>query len=138
MSVRRYWELTPGKDTAWLHRAYRAVLKEYEFWTNTDGNTIEDHSTPVKGLQRYGHHSDTAALATFYDRVLKGRFRLDPGAPRETKIRMAAHRMAAIAAGDEVRIGAFTVRAYPARHCRFDAGRPEQLPLRLRKRPRLL
>lgn len=65
MSVRRYWELTPGKDTAWLHRAYRAVLKEYEFWTNTDGNTIEDHSTPVKGLQRYGHHSDTAALATF-------------------------------------------------------------------------
>ena len=94
MSVRRYWELTPGKDTAWLHRAYRAVLKEYEFWTNTDGNTIEDHSTPVKGLQRYGHHSDTAALATFYDRVLKGRFGLDPGTPRETKIRMAAHRMA--------------------------------------------
>lgn len=81
MSVRRYWELTPGKDTAWLHRAYRAVLKEYEFWTNTDGNTIEDHSTPVKGLQRYGHHSDTAALATFYDRVLKGRFGLDPGRP---------------------------------------------------------
>lgn len=26
--------------------------------------------------------------------MLKGRFRLDPGAPRETKIRMAAHRMA--------------------------------------------
>ncbi len=50
---------------------------------------------------------------------------------------LAAHRMAAIAAGDEVRIGAFTVRAYPARHCRFDAATLLRLALSPRPWARL-
>ncbi len=94
LSVRRFWELAPEKDTAWLEKAYRAVLKEYDFWTNENGNAIEDHSTPIAGLQRYGHHSDSAELIRFYDRVLKGRFRLPDGATDDEKITIAAHRMA--------------------------------------------
>ena len=47
MMVSSYYDKAQEKDTAWLRRAYNAVLKEYEFWTNTNGNTIEDHSTPV-------------------------------------------------------------------------------------------
>lgn len=94
LSVRRFWETSPEKDTVWLEKAYRAVLKEYDFWTNENGNRIEDHSTSVAGLQRYGQHSDTASLISFYDRVLKGRFRLPDGATREEKVVMAAHRLA--------------------------------------------
>ncbi|MFQ9503512.1 MAG: trehalase family glycosidase [Alistipes indistinctus] len=77
MMVSSYYDKAPEKDTAWLRRAYNAMLKEYEFWTNTNGNTIEDHSTPVEGLQRYGHHSDSATLVSFYDKVLQGRFHLE-------------------------------------------------------------
>lgn len=77
MMVSSYYDKAQEKDTAWLRRAYNAVLKEYEFWTNTNGNTIEDHSTPVEGLQRYGHHSDSATLVSFYDKVLQGRFHLE-------------------------------------------------------------
>ena len=70
------------------------MLKEYEFWTNTNGNTIEDHSTPVEGLQRYGHHSDSATLVSFYDKVLQGRFHLEKNVPASEKIRIAGHRLA--------------------------------------------
>lgn len=94
MSVRRYYEEVPEKDTAWLRKAYNAVLKEYEFWTNTNGNAIEDHSTSIPGLQRYGHHSDSVQLVEFYDKVLKGRFKLSGDAAPEEKIAVAAHRMA--------------------------------------------
>ncbi len=94
MSVRRYYELAPEKDTAWLRKAYHAVLKEYEFWTNTNGNAIEDHTTPIAGLQRYGYHSDSTQLIEFYDKVLKGRFGLPDGATPEEKLKVAAHRMA--------------------------------------------
>ena len=94
MMVSSYYDKAPEKDTAWLRRAYNAVLKEYEFWTNTNGNTIEDHSTPVEGLQRYGHHSDSATLVSFYDKVLQGRFHLEKNVPASEKIRIAGHRLA--------------------------------------------
>ncbi len=93
MMVRSYWEKAPEKDTAWLRKAYLAVIKEYEFWTNENGNEIENHRTSIPGLQRYGNHADTAAQVVFYDRVLKGRFHLPDGAPREEKMAIASHRM---------------------------------------------
>jgi alpha,alpha-trehalase len=100
MSVRRYWDQDKDKDTAWLRRAYSAILTEYRFWTNTDGVLIEDHSTAIPGLQRYGHHSDTASLRSFYDRVLAGRFHISRAAPIEEKLFHAAHRMAECEAMD--------------------------------------
>lgn len=92
--VRRYYELSPEKDAAWLRIAYAAVLREYAFWTNLDGNDIEDHTSAIPGLQRYGHHADSAALISFYDRVLKGRFHLSGDAPAAEKIAVAGHRLA--------------------------------------------
>ena len=70
------------------------MLKEYEFWTNANGNTIEDHSTPIPGLQRYGEHADSATLLNFYDKVLLHRFQLDKEASDSVKILIASHRLA--------------------------------------------
>ncbi len=94
MSVRRYWELAPTKDSAWLRRAYRAVLTEYGFWTDTTTTAISDHSTPIAGLQRYSHHATDSALIEFYDKVLRRRFELPADAPAAEKIQVASHRMA--------------------------------------------
>ncbi len=94
MMVRSYYEKSTPKDTEWLRKAYRAVLAEYNFWTNLEGNNIEDHSTSIKGLQHYYHHSDTASLIRFYDRVLQGRFRLSKDVPTNEKILTASRRMA--------------------------------------------
>ena len=94
MMVRSYYEKTPQKDKVWLLRAYRAVLAEYEFWTNTNGNRIENHMTSIDGLQHYSQHSDTVSLIRFYDRVLAGRFKLSTEVPQPEKIRMASRRMA--------------------------------------------
>ncbi len=93
MMVRSFWEKSPQKDTAWLRRAYRAVLQEYEFWTNANGNLIEDHRTPLEGLQRFSNHADTAALIEFYDRVLKTRFKLSDQATPDEKVEVASHRL---------------------------------------------
>lgn len=94
MMVQSYFMKAPQKDTTWLHRAYQALLKEYEFWTNANGNTIEDHSTPIPGLQRYGEHADSATLLNFYDKVLLHRFQLDKEASDSVKILIASHRLA--------------------------------------------
>jgi alpha,alpha-trehalase len=94
MGVRRYLDRVHPNDTAWLRKAYRAVLTEYRFWTNTEGVMIEDHRTAVSGLQRYSHHADSAALITFYDRVLAGRFHISRDAPVEEKLLQASHRLA--------------------------------------------
>ena len=94
MMVKSFYEKSPKKDKEWLARAHQAVVKEYEFWTNTNGNTIEDHSTTVPGLQRFGHHADSATLVRFYDRVLLGRFKLDKEAPIEVKMLMGGNRLA--------------------------------------------
>jgi len=94
MMVRSYYEKTPQKDKTWLLKAYRAVLSEYAFWTNTNGNWIENHTTSIDGLQRFSHHSDTASLIRFYDRVLAGRFKLSTDVPLSEKIVMASRRLA--------------------------------------------
>ncbi|MDR2775597.1 MAG: trehalase, partial [Tannerella sp.] len=92
MMVRSYYEKCPQKDTVWLRRAYRAALSEYEFWTNANGNLIEDHRTP-EGLQHYSHHADTAALLKFYQQ-LNRRWPPHRADTREEKMQMAAHRLA--------------------------------------------
>jgi len=94
MMVHHYYEKSPDKDVQWLLRAYKAVLKEYDFWTNRNGNSLEDHSTPVEGLQRYGHHATSASLVRFYDKVLQGRFGLEKNLPDEEKVTIAGHRLA--------------------------------------------
>ena len=93
MMVRSYYEKSPKKDKEWLRKAYHAVLTEYEFWTNTNGNNIENHKTSVKGLQRFYQHSDTASLVRFYDRVLAGRFKLSKDVSLSEKYLMASRRM---------------------------------------------
>lgn len=92
MMVRDYYEKTGDKE--WLKKAYPAVLKEYDFWTNRNGNQIEDHSTSIPGLQRFGQHADTAELLEFYDRVLFYRFHVSRDVPDSTKLRIAAQRLA--------------------------------------------
>jgi alpha,alpha-trehalase len=94
MMVRSYYEKTPEKDKAWLQKAYRAVLTEYEFWTNTNDNYIEDHTSSIEGLQHYSQHSDSASLIRFYDRVLASRFKLSADVPSEEKLLTASRRMA--------------------------------------------
>lgn len=92
MMVCDYYEKTGDKE--WLKKAYPAVLKEYDFWTNRNGNQIEDHSTSIPGLQRFGQHADTAELLEFYDRVLFYRFHVSRDVPDSTKLRIAAQRLA--------------------------------------------
>ena len=99
MMVKSFYEKSPKKDQEWLARAYSAVVKEYEFWINTNGNTIEDHSTAVPGLQRFSHHSDSAKVIRFYDKVVQGRFRLEKDAPIEVKLLMGGNRLAEAESG---------------------------------------
>ena len=94
MMVKSYYEKAPQKDTEWLTRAYHAVKKEYEFWTNTNGNQIENHATAIDGLQRYGHHAEFDSLVYFYDKVIQGRFKLEKGAPIEMKALIGGNRLA--------------------------------------------
>ena len=94
MGVRRFYESVPQKDKEWLRKAYDASLTEYEFWINGNGNQIEDHTTPVEGLQRYGHHADTVYLEQFFKGVVKGRFGIKEEIPREEQIAISAHRLA--------------------------------------------
>lgn len=94
MGVRRFYESVPQKDKEWLRKAYDASLTEYEFWINGKGNQIEDHTTPVEGLQRYGHHADTVYLEQFFKGVVKGRFGIKEEIPREEQIAISAHRLA--------------------------------------------
>lgn len=101
MGVRSFYESVPQKDKEWLKKAYEASLKEYEFWTNINGNHIEDHSTPIEGLQRNGHHADTTYLQEFYKKVLKGRFLWDEDIPREKQIAISAHRLAEAESGQD-------------------------------------
>ncbi len=107
MMVRSYYERT--NDKAWLRGAYEAVLKEYEFWTNENGNLIEDHRTLVPGLQRYGEHGTREELIEFYDRVLGVRFKAPKDVPDELKCSVAAQRLAECESMD------FTPRYYG--HC---------------------
>lgn len=94
MMIREYYEKSGDRDKEWLKGAYHAALNEYAFWTNMDGNNIEDHSTPIEGLQRWGQHADTAEIIEFYDRTLYFRFKHSKDVPLEQKYYVASHRLA--------------------------------------------
>jgi alpha,alpha-trehalase len=100
LGVRSYWDKVKPHDMAWLQRAYLAVVAEYRFYTDAPGAAIEDHTSTIPGLQHFGYHSDSAALITFYDRVVAGRFKLPRDVPAEEKLTIASHRMAEAACMD--------------------------------------
>lgn len=59
----------------WLKKAYIALRKEYEFWTDS---IIEDHNTDIYGLQRYGQHAHDSVLIGVYDALKQTRFKKYP------------------------------------------------------------
>lgn len=91
MMVREVYEKMEKKDKQWLRGAYDALLKEYDFWTNKNGNDIEDHSTGIPELQHFSHHANEAQLISFYRRVLPGRLGITDSTISDTgKIRIAS------------------------------------------------
>lgn len=86
MIVCDYYFSQPSKkrDRKWLEKAYTALRKEYVFWTDT---IIENHSTPIYGLQRYGHHAHDSILAGVYDALKTTRFKNYP-APKNLQEKM--------------------------------------------------
>lgn len=79
---------TLEKDTAFLHYAYPILKQEYFFWTNTR-SFIEDHSTNIEGLQRFGHHATSKELIKLYHEVAK-RLNLDESLADKEKIMIAS------------------------------------------------
>lgn len=94
MMVRSYLDKAGEVDAEWLRRAYNAVRAEYEFWTNTNGNMIEDHRTSVDGLQRFSNHATPDETAYFYDVTLQGRIPMPENATREEEMVISSHRIA--------------------------------------------
>lgn len=85
--VRDFFEKTGAKDTAFLKMAYPLLKREYHFWTDTSANAIEQHNTPVKGLQRFYHHATRNELLTMFEEIAK-RFSLSEDISEEEKIRL--------------------------------------------------
>ena len=77
MIVCDYYFSQPPKtrDRKWLEKAYTALRKEYNFWTDT---IIENHNTDICGLQRYGHHAQDSVLVGVYDALKSTRFKKYP------------------------------------------------------------
>ncbi|MDR1813773.1 MAG: trehalase [Tannerella sp.] len=93
--VRSYYDNCSTKDKAWLAVAYHALLAEYEFWTNSNGNQIEDHTSTIDGLQHFGNHADTAYSIDFYKGTLTRIPRLNPAtATLEDTVSFSNHRIA--------------------------------------------
>jgi alpha,alpha-trehalase len=85
MMVREVYEHDEVKDKEWLKSAYVTLKKEYKFWTNTSDDAIEDHNTPVRGLQRFFHHATDEELITQYDNLCT-RFGFSTEIPDKQKI----------------------------------------------------
>ncbi|AHM60760.1 alpha,alpha-trehalase [Flammeovirgaceae bacterium 311] len=67
--VRNMFESTGAKDTAFLKKAYPILKKEYLFWTDTSLNAIEQHNTPIQGLQRFYHHAKEDEILTLFEEL---------------------------------------------------------------------
>lgn len=100
--------------------------------------------TPTEGPNLFGAVSDVFVTHGHFDHILQIPALFGRGsavvhateAPRETLSRFGfpAERLNAVAPGDTVAAGTFTVRAWQGRHCRFDA----PLILRTALSPRLI
>ena len=86
MMVREIYE-SKQADKEWLLLAYEMLKKDYQFWTDTSANAIEDHNTSIEGLQRFYHHATEQELLEFYE-VLAPRFDLPDSLPTEEKLKM--------------------------------------------------
>ncbi len=97
MIVREIYETSETKNKEWLKNAYFTIKKEYEFWTNTNSNNIEEHKTNIPGLQRYSHHATEEEMLTFYNEIAR---RFDFGElSRKEKLKLADHWLAEAEAG---------------------------------------
>ena len=72
----------------WLQHAYDQLLKEYEFWTDSTDDAIENHTTSIKGLQRFYHHATDEELLTFYGQIAP-RFGFTDEVPEKEKLALA-------------------------------------------------
>ncbi len=86
--VRTIYEQSKPKDTNFLRNAYKTLLKEYLFWTDTSKNAIENHSTSVPGLQRFFHHATHQELVILYGE-LADRFGFSRNVSDSEKIKIA-------------------------------------------------
>ncbi len=86
MMVREVYE-AGQVDKKWLRHAYKMLQKDYKFWTDTSAYAIEDHNTPVEGLQRFYHHATDEELLEFYGQ-LAPRFGMPDSLPDEEKTMM--------------------------------------------------
>jgi alpha,alpha-trehalase len=69
MMVREVYEKDGLADKEWLMKAYKYLLKDYHFWTDTSSNAIENHNTGIPGLQRFYHHATNAEMLKFYEQI---------------------------------------------------------------------
>ena len=69
MMVREVYETQVLADKKWLEHAYYMLKKDYLFWTDTTTNAIEDHSSSIPGLQRFGHHATDDELLKFFSQI---------------------------------------------------------------------
>ncbi|TAG31961.1 MAG: trehalase [Sphingobacteriia bacterium] len=86
--VRTIYEQAKVKDAHFLRKAYKTLLKEYLFWTDTSKNAIENHSTGVAGLQRFFHHATDEELVILYGE-LADRFGFSRAVSDSEKIKIA-------------------------------------------------
>ncbi len=97
MIVKELYETSEKKDKVWLKSVYFTLKKEYEFWTNTNSNRIEDHTTSIQGLQRFSHHATEKEMLDFYDEIA---IRFNFGKLSEDeKLKLANHWLAEAEAG---------------------------------------
>lgn len=86
MSVKSYYDKNPDKE--WLKNAYEYLVKDYQFWTNSGGNTIENHQTNIEELQHFYHHATEEEMLAFYEQIAP-RFELDMKVPDSSKFELA-------------------------------------------------
>lgn len=96
MMARDIYEVSGDKE--WLQKAYVALKTEYSFWMDTTASKIEDHSTGLYPLIRFGHHASKADLVTLYDHIAE-RFGMDLEINEEEKAAIGSPFTAEAASG---------------------------------------
>lgn len=90
MMVKDYFSSAPNKNKDWLKKAYKAALKEYQFWTDTSATAIENHCTSIEGLVRYNQHCEDTTLIKVYN-YAKERFSSLPEMNSDEKKEFGRH-----------------------------------------------
>ncbi len=85
-------------DKKWLFSAYEYLRKDYEFWTDTSAESIENHNTDIEGLQRFSHHATEEELLNFYEQIAP-RFGFQDSLQTNKKLLLASSWMAEAESG---------------------------------------